>query len=330
MSKMPRLITEVLTSKPRPPWVIKKFPHSKILLTFKKSRNIRNVFQKLKNELTHFRAPLKLHQIGWEVSVHSHFQISPGMFNWIQVWALAGPLKDIHRVVLKPLLWYLGCVLRVIKDEPSHQSEVKSALEQVCIQDVSVHCCIHLSLLTSLTILTSLPVPAAEKHPHSMMLPMALLPRSLSLDGRPALGRVLLEGSPLSTEEGWSSDWWFRTSSIYGWWRPLCSLGPSKQQNFFCTLPQICSSRQSCLGGLQTIPLTSCLVCTLTCTVNCGTLYRQVCVFPNHVQSTDFTISGLQLSCRNISRMISGNRMHLSYILCFVAKAVNTYVHVIS
>ena len=54
-----------------------------------------------------------------------------------------------HRVVLKPLLWKLGCVLRVVvllKDELSPQSEVKSALEQVFIQDVSVHCCIHLSL----------------------------------------------------------------------------------------------------------------------------------------------------------------------------------------
>ena len=71
------------------------------------------------------------------------------MLNWIQVWALAGPLKDIHRFVLKPLLWYLGCVLKVVvllKDEPSPQSEVKRALEQVFIQDVSVHCCIHVSL----------------------------------------------------------------------------------------------------------------------------------------------------------------------------------------
>ena len=93
---------------------------------------------------------------------------------------------------------------------------------------------------------------------------------------------------------------------------------------------EICSSRQSCLGGLQTIPLTSCLVCALTCTVNCGTLYRQMCAFPNHVQSTEFTTGGLQLSCRNISRIISGNRMHLSSILNFMAKAVNTYVHVIS
>ena len=71
------------------------------------------------------------------------------------------------------------------------------------------------------------------------------------------------------------------------------------------------------------------LVCALTCTVNCGTLYRQVCAFPNHVQSTEFTTGGLQSSCRNISRMISGNMMHLSSILSVMAKAVNTYVHVI-
>ncbi len=68
------------------------------------------------------------------------------------------------------------------------------------------------------------------------------------------------------------------------------------------------------------------LVCALTCTVNCGTLYRQVCAFPNHVQSTEFKF---QSSCRNISRMISGNRMHLSSILSVMAKTVNTYVHVI-
>ena len=66
------------------------------------------------------------------------------------------------------------------------------------------------------------------------------------------------------------------------------------------------------------------LVCVLTCTVNCGTLYGQVCAFPNHVQSTEFTTGGLQSSCRNISRMISGNRMHLSSVLSVMAKAVNT------
>ncbi|KAI2659882.1 Protein KASH5 [Labeo rohita] len=40
--------------------------------------------------------PLKLHQVGWEASVHSHFQISP---ETVQVWALAGPFKKIYRVV---------------------------------------------------------------------------------------------------------------------------------------------------------------------------------------------------------------------------------------
>ena len=35
----------------------------------------------------------------------------------------------------------------------------------------------------------------------------------------------------------------------------------------------------------------------LTCTVKCGMLYREVCAFPNHVQSIEFTTG------RNISRM---------------------------
>ena len=32
-------------------------------------------------------------QTGWGLSVDSHFQISPEMFDWVQVRALAGPLK---------------------------------------------------------------------------------------------------------------------------------------------------------------------------------------------------------------------------------------------
>ena len=64
----------------------------------------------------------------------------------------------------------------------------------------------------------------------------------------------------------------------------------------------------------------------LTCTVNCGTLNRQVCAFPHHVQSVGFTTGGLQSSCRNISRMINGNRMHLSKMLSLIAKGLNTYV----
>ena len=71
------------------------------------------------------------------------------MLDWVQVRALAGPHKDIHRVVLKPLLCCLGCVLWVIvllEDEPSAQSEVLSTLDQVFIKDISVLCSVQLSL----------------------------------------------------------------------------------------------------------------------------------------------------------------------------------------
>ena len=74
-------------------------------------------------------------------------QLFSGLY--FQVRALAGPLKDIQRLVPKPLLGCLGCVLRVIvllEGEPSPQSEVLSALEQVFIKDLSVLCSVHLCL----------------------------------------------------------------------------------------------------------------------------------------------------------------------------------------
>ena len=79
------------------------------------------------------------------------------MFDQVQVQALAGPHKDIQRLVPKPLP---GCVLRAIaivllEGEPSPQSEVLSILEQVFIKDLSpqhdaantiLHCSIILFL----------------------------------------------------------------------------------------------------------------------------------------------------------------------------------------
>lgn len=59
------------------------------------------------------------------------------MFSQVQVWTLAGVLEDIHKVVLKPLLCYLGCVLRVVlllETEPLTQSEIQQDLEQVIIR----------------------------------------------------------------------------------------------------------------------------------------------------------------------------------------------------
>ena len=81
--------------------------------------------------------------------LHSYFQVSPWVFDQVQVRALAGPHKDIQRLVPKPLLYCLGCVLRVIvllEGEPSPKSEVLSALEQIFIKDISVLCSVHLSL----------------------------------------------------------------------------------------------------------------------------------------------------------------------------------------
>ena len=75
------------------------------------------------------------------MSLLSYFQVSPEMFDQVYVWTLAGPLKDIQRLVQEPLLRCLGCVLRgvvLLEGDPSPQSEVLSALEQVFIKDLSV------------------------------------------------------------------------------------------------------------------------------------------------------------------------------------------------
>ena len=76
--------------------------------------------------------------------MHSYFQVSAEMFDRFQVRALAGPIKDIQRLVPKPLLRYLGCVRRVVvllKGEPLPQSEVLSALEQVFTKDLCTFLC---------------------------------------------------------------------------------------------------------------------------------------------------------------------------------------------
>jgi hypothetical protein len=48
--------------------------------------------------------PLKLCQVGLGALLHSYFQVPLEMFDRFQVQALAGPLKDIQRLVPKPLL----------------------------------------------------------------------------------------------------------------------------------------------------------------------------------------------------------------------------------
>ena len=96
---------------------------------------------------------------GWMGSVDAQIfsDLSLDSFDRVQVPALAGPLKDIQRLVPKPLLHCLGCVLRgvvLLEGETSPQSEIS----------------LYFAPFIFASILTSLPVPAPEKHPHSMML----------------------------------------------------------------------------------------------------------------------------------------------------------------
>ena len=60
-----------------------------------------------------------------------HFQVYPEMFYWVKVSVLAGQLKDIQKLVLRPPQHYIGCLIKVIvlmEGETSAQSEVLSAL----------------------------------------------------------------------------------------------------------------------------------------------------------------------------------------------------------
>jgi len=67
----------------------------------------------------------------------------------VWVYVRAGPFKNSHGVVVKPLLCYFSGVLGAIvflEGEPSAQSEIQSTLEKVFVQDIPLFGCIHLSL----------------------------------------------------------------------------------------------------------------------------------------------------------------------------------------
>ena len=71
------------------------------------------------------------------------------MFDQVQIRALAGPLKDIQKLVPKPLPHCLGYVLWVavlLEGEPKPQSEILSTLEQIFVKDLSLLCSVHLCL----------------------------------------------------------------------------------------------------------------------------------------------------------------------------------------
>ena len=102
-------------------------------------------------------------------------------------------------------------------------------------------------------------------------------------------------------------------------------LGSFNAADIFGTLPRSLPRHNPVSELYRQLRWPDGLVIALKCTFNCGTLCRQVCAFPNHVQSIEFTTGGLQSSSRNISRMINWNRMHLSSISSLIAKDLNMY-----
>ena len=109
--------------------------------------------------------PPKLCQVGWGALLHSNIQVSP------DVWSGSSPGSGCatQRLVPKPLLRFLGCVLRVVvllEGEPLPQRSwvlLRAGFHQGSL--------LYFALFICPSIQTSLPVPATEKHPYSLMLP---------------------------------------------------------------------------------------------------------------------------------------------------------------
>lgn len=164
-------------------------------------------------------------------------------------------VKDIDSVVLKPLLWCLGCVLRV--QCPAGRSEVKSAL--VFIQDVP-----------------SLPLcqPVCR-----FLLPLKYVPTAWCClaSFRKSLGASEL--LPLPDGGGHWAHWDLQSSRTFP--LPFSRFVPGDHRVSDLRRQFLCPS---------------CSLCVLT------------------------------FSCRNISRIVSGNLMRLSWVLSFRAEAVNASV----
>lgn len=139
---------------------------------------------------------LNLCQVGCRgPSVDRHLQVSTGMFSWLQASALAGPLKDINRLVLKSLLHWFSCVLKIIvlvENKLSAQSEALNARDKVFLKVLSVFCLLSwhvpqflLLKITSISDtereLTSGQVRESTLHHHSVNEPLRAHKRVTSI-----------------------------------------------------------------------------------------------------------------------------------------------------
>ena len=225
---------------------------------------------------------------------------------------------------------------------------------------------LYFALFIFPSILTSLPVPASEKHPHTMMLPipcfiigmvagflvtwhLAFMPKTSILISSDRESCFSWSESPLvafwQTPSRLSCDFYWEVASVWPLycnamiggvlqrWLSFWKVLPSPQRNYGALLEwplgswsppwpwplypncSVFGNSRKSLGGSKLLPfkndgpsmLQKCfgtfpksvprhnpvselyeqflqphgLVFALTCTVNCGTLYRQMCAFPN-------------------------------------------------
>jgi hypothetical protein len=168
---------------------------------------------------------------------------------------------------------------------------------------------------------------------------------------------VLLEGSPISTEELWSSvsdHWVLGDVPDEGPSPPIAQFGratisrksfgdskllPCKNEGCHCVLGDLqcyrnvlvpfSRSTQSCLGTLRSVPSTSWLgfcsdmLCLALSTVG---LYIDRCAFSKSCP-VNWIYHRWTPSCRNSSRMINGNQIYLKSFSRFIAKGLNTYIN---
>ncbi len=95
----------------------------------------------------------------------AHFQVSPEILHWVQAQALAGPLKDIHRVVYKLTLAVCIGSLSCWK-----VNLLPSLRFWMLWTRFSLRLSQYFGALSFSSTLMSLSVTAAEKQPHSMRL----------------------------------------------------------------------------------------------------------------------------------------------------------------
>ena len=104
-------------------------------------------------------------------------------------------------------------------------------------------------------------------------LTKALHPRLLSLTGRPALARILVLQNYFYVR--------MMEATVFLW--PLNAVDIFGYHSTDLCLDTILSLS----SNDNSFDLMACF--SLTCTVNCETLYRQVCAFPNQFQTIEFT-----------------------------------------